>query len=270
MERFTIAHSHSTFLTGDHSLRNILWKTMSYPTRFVADYYMACSKEAGLDRFGKKVIESDSFKVVKNGIRIKRFAVSKEKRKIIRKEYGIGNNQFVIGHAGRFDSAKNQAYVIRIFNEIAKNNADCVLMLVGDGITKKSLEKRVESLNIAERVIFTGTKSNIEDYYSAMDMFVFPSLQEGLGMVAIEAQASGLMVIASDEVPQLADLNVGLFKQLPLEREVKKWMFEILEEKRKERERELINQKLEKSDYDISIVANELEKFYLDRSITRR
>ena len=130
---------------------------------------------------------------------ISRFVFDEKKRTEMRQELGI-NNEYVIGHVGRFNLQKNHEYLLRIFKEVRVRVPDAKLLLLGDGELFSSIKKLAEEFEIADSVIFAGVHKDVEDYYQAMDIFVLPSLFEGLPVTGIEAQYSGLPCLFSDEI----------------------------------------------------------------------
>ncbi|MEF9985347.1 MAG: glycosyltransferase family 1 protein [Clostridia bacterium] len=198
-----IAHSHSTNNSG-----NILYKM--YKNIFkklinkVSTVKLACSKESAEWLFQK---EAKKAKVILNGIEIDNFLYREGFKKEIRLRYNIPFDSFVVGHVGRMETVKNHKYLIDIFNEYFKKNNNSFLLLVGDGSLRKELEEKVQSLNIAKNVIFAGNVFDTFKYYSSMDIFVFPSLYEGLPLTLIEAQANGLPCIISENITKEIILN---------------------------------------------------------------
>ncbi len=220
--RYTIAHSHGTKDVTDSILHRIVWCTCSYPTRYIADHFFACSVEAGKDRYGKQVVGSDRFEVLPNAIDCRKFVFSQVKRDMIRDEYGLGN-AFVIGHVGRFMPQKNHEQLIDIFDCLHRKIPDSKLLLLGEGPLKASIQNKCHEKGLDDAVIFAGVHDNIEDFYSAMDVFFFPSAWEGLGIVVVEAQVAGLPCIVSDTVPRLADIGAGLFEEVSLDKADEEW-----------------------------------------------
>ena len=197
-----IAHSHSTGGRGE-KVKNIakaILKTQSnrYPTeRF------ACSRFAGEWLFGRK----EPFELVYNAIDLNRFWFSGQMRSKVRQQLGFDDGQFIVGHVGRFTPQKNQGFLIEAFEKLAELRDDAMLVLVGTGEGEKAAKEAVLELGIAERVRFLGQRDDVADLYQAFDVFTLPSLYEGLGIVAIEAQAAGLPCLVSDAVPSEANIT---------------------------------------------------------------
>lgn len=258
---YTIAHSHNT--NNIVSMKGKLYSLFSYPTRHIADFFFGCSNDAGVDRFGEKVVSSKKFKVINNAIKVQDFMFSKSVRAMKRMEFSL-NEKFVIGHIGRFNTQKNHTFLIDIFKKVHEKNDNAILMLVGDGSLRNDMERRIASLGLRENVIFTGVRSDIEDLLQAMDIFVFPSLFEGLGIVTVEAQASGLPCIVSDVIPKEAFVT-NLVESISLESSINTWVDTILKYS-KDYERVNTYKEIKSNGYDIYDTVNWLESFYLKRS----
>lgn len=258
---FTIAHSHNTFNT-EKSLKNFVYSLISYPTRYISDFFFACSEQAGIDRYGKNIINSSKFKVINNAINAKEFSYCEKTRKVIREQLGV-KDRFVIGHIGRFSSQKNHKKLIEIFKEINKIDKKAILLLVGDGELKQQIENKVIELGLRENVIFAGVRTDISNIVQAMDIFVFPSLYEGLGMVVIEAQAAGLPCIVSDAIQKEAYVT-NFVKSISLKSDLDTWISEILNY-RNGYERKNNYYDIKTKGYDIDNTVEWIENFYLQR-----
>lgn len=207
---FCIAHSHNT--NPSLSLPEIGFRLFSYPTRYIADYYLACSREAGVDRFGRAVVTSDRFSVLNNGIDVKHYKFSSKTRSSMRRNLGIAPEQKAICHIGRFSDEKNHEFLLKAFAKCDCGEFDGRLFLIGRGPLRNDMEQLAAELNIHDKVVFLGVRSDIPDLLMAMDLFVFPSKWEGLGIAAIEAQASGLPCILSPALPDMAVCSPYAYK----------------------------------------------------------
>lgn len=207
-----IVHSHCT---GVMSLSYRLSKLLgNLIIKRCATDYCACSVEAAEWKFPKSVI-NEKLVVVNNGINLDVFCFKSEVRKKYRSKIGLNDNDFCIGNVGRFSTQKNHKFLLEVFKNIKQKNTNSKLLLVGDGELRPEIEAQIELLGINDSVIMIGEVTNVADYMQAMDVFVFPSLWEGLGLVGVEAQATGLPVIASNEVPKTMDVT-GTVKFLQL------------------------------------------------------
>lgn len=194
----TIIHSHST--SNGKGLSSFVKRLMQFPLRYQADYFFGCSKEAGEWLFGKKVVESSKYHVLKNAIDTEKYKFNEESRAQYREKLRLGNKLTYV-HVGRFHPSKNHTFLLNLFAEIHKRNPNTVLLLVGDGPLHSSIQTQIEELCLQDDVLLLGSRDDIPEILHAADCFLFPSLWEGFGMVAVEAQATGLPCICSDMVP---------------------------------------------------------------------
>lgn len=253
----TIAHSHNS-KPDKINAKNTLYKLFSIKTRSVADYFIGCSIKAGQYRYGKKIVNSDRFTVLKNAIDTPKFAYDEKTRSEVRNEFNLTDN-YIIGHIGRFNTVKNHTFLIDILAELVKKDNRVVAMLVGGGDLQPQIEEKVKKLNLRDNVIFTGVRSDANRLLQAMDCFVFPSLYEGLPVTLIEAQAAGLPCIVSDVITKEVQITEQV-KYLPLD-DPKKWCDAIAKEKAniiRLNSTEIISE----SGYDIHDTAEWLTDFY--------
>lgn len=195
-----IIHSHTDRL--DNSKYTLAVPIISRVTVLMATDYWACSKAAGDFFFGKK-----QYRIINNTIKTKQFAFDENNRARIRKKLNIEDNQLVIGHTGRFTYQKNHAFLIKVFSEIHHIQPESKLLLIGDGPLKKDIQQAVSTLKLTNAVIFAGIQSDISSYLSAMDTFFLPSHYEGFCISLLEAQANGLLCLASEVIPNEVKLT---------------------------------------------------------------
>ena len=257
-----IAHSHSSYLS-DMGLRKAfkLWSRSHLNAQ--CTHFFACSTEAGVFQFGKKLVEDGKLTVLQNGIDTSKYKFRQETRDRVRQEMGL-RDSLVIGHVGRFDPPKNHSFIIDIFKEIAALRPDAKLLLIGDGKLRPHIEEKAASLGLTNKVIFTGIRSDVNELMMAMDLFLFPSLYEGLGIVAVEAQSTGLPVLASTAVPRAAALTPNVYF-MPLEQSPREWAQKAISMVRTSSE---YNRTKEASavaaqGYDIKLCAQQLQEFYI-------
>ncbi len=201
-----IAHSHSTSNpkeTKKNIIKNIL---RVFSKKYATDYY-ACTQLAGEFQFGKKSSSRNEIKILPDAIDLESFKFDEVARKRIRKEFGYNDSDYVIGNVGRLDSAKNQLFLIDAFAKAKKENQNIKLLIIGEGKLREKIINKIDKLNLQKDIRVENCRKDINKCYSAMDIFAFPSIYEGFGMAAIEAQSVGLHVIASVNVPQ--DANIG-------------------------------------------------------------
>lgn len=254
-----IAHSHST--SNKKEWKKTLLKDMLRPfSKVYATDYFACTEHAGRWLFGNKTFNQGKVTVVNNGIDINQFAFNEKIRNEVRKELGYRDTDLIIGHIGRFMKQKNHDFLIDIFNELHKENENYKLMLVGQGPLMEEIKEKVKNIDLTDSVKFLGQRTDANRLYQAMDLFLFPSLYEGLGMVMIEAQCSGLPCVASTEVPDIAKVTNNV-EFIDLKDSLGNWNNSINELIKKDRQTDL--DEIRKSGYDIEIEANKLELKYI-------
>lgn len=183
--------------------------------------YLACSQLAGSSIFGNK-----KFEILKNCIDTKRFQFNPIARDLKRKELNVDNDTIVIGSVGRAEQQKNPLFALECFKEYLKKRPNSIYIWIGNGSLLNEMEKFIDRNDLNEKVKLLGVKDRIEDWYSAMDLFFLPSKFEGLGIVYIEAQASGLPVLTSTEVPEDIELS-RLINKLDLNISVFEWAQKI-------------------------------------------
>ena len=204
-----IVHSHNGFVDLPSFLKPIIPLTMKYE-RFKLSHLpiirWACSDRAAEWMFGK----NKQYEFIKNGINAEKFKFSNSVRESVRKELGLHSSDYCIGHIGRFDPQKNHEYLIKIFIQYSKIDKDAKLLLAGPLLNEaivNSVKKEIAENNIADRVIFLGPRNDADRLYQAMDVFILPSLYEGLPIVGVEAQDSGLPCLFSDKISKQVSVN---------------------------------------------------------------
>ena len=195
---YTIIHSHST--SNGSGLSAIVKDLLQRPVRYQADALFACSSDAGRWLFGKRALLSEKYHYLPNAIDIDQYAYNVESRYLIRSRLGIPNDSVVFGHVGRLHESKNHEFLLSVFAEAATRYQEPVLMLVGDGPAREQITQIVARLNLADKVILLGNRSDVPELLSAMDCFLFPSKWEGLPVTVVEALASGLPCLISDRI----------------------------------------------------------------------
>jgi glycosyltransferase involved in cell wall biosynthesis len=183
----------------------------------------------------------------------------------IRTELGIPTDAIVVGHVGRFWEQKNHTFLIDILVELAKREPKVRLLLVGEGPLRSVIEQRVVQARVADKVIFAGARPDVPQLMlGAMDVFVFPSLYEGLGLVGIEAQAAGLPFVLSDTIPEEISVVPSLIRRLSLSQPAREWAETILSinRKRPSSSQEYALSLIEKTPYNIDYNVKLLESMY--------
>lgn len=254
----TIAHARSAGV--DPGLKGAMTRFLRKNLGKKADVCLTCSRLAGEAVFGEKMVAAGRVTTVPNAIDAREFAFSEKKRNQKRAELGIGAQEFVIGHVGRFGHMKNHAFLLDVFAEICRKVPDSRLLLVGEGGLMDSVREKAASLGLSDRVIFTGNQAQVADFYMTMDFFVFPSIFEGLPGSVIEAQASGLRCLVSDSVTDEV-LITPLAQARSLSEGAAAWAQEVLA--RRDYERKQMAQAIKDAGFDVSDQVKFLEKLYL-------
>lgn len=252
-----IAHSHST--TNKKEWKKNLLKLFLRPfSKVFATDYFCCTEFAGRWLFGNKAYDQGKVYLLNNAIDLEKFKYDEKMRKLKRKELNIEEDTLVIGHIGRFMTQKNHTFLIDIFQEVHRQNNNSILLLVGQGPLMGEIKEKVKKIGLEKAVIFLGQREDVNELYQAMDVFLFPSLYEGLGMVLIEAQCSGLLCVASTEVPEVAKVTDKI-KFFSLNEPITNWVDAILNIKSN---RNWNIDDITKCGYNIEVEKNKLECKY--------
>ena len=245
-----IAHSHNTSI--DKDFKYPLKVYFKHQISKVANYYAACGQAAG-----KFLFPGKSFKFIPNAIEPDNFLFNEQIRQEYRTKLGFTAKNFVIGHVGRLSYQKNHKFLIKVFDEVHKKEPNARLVLVGVGEKEKVIRKQVHELQLDKYVQFLGKRNDVAKLYQAFDVFVMPSLFEGIPVVGIEAQFSGLPIVFSDKVPkEVAFTDQCTF--LSLNESFNNWASVILRKKRNSSNNIISNL------YDIRYAVTILENYYMN------
>lgn len=256
-----IAHSHST--TNKKEKKKNLLKQMLRPfSKLFATEYMCCSELAGRWLFGNKKYDNGEVYLLNNAIDLEFFQFNEKIRKEKRKELKINNDMLVIGHIGRFVEQKNHKFLIDIFNELHKKEKNSILLLAGQGPLMNEIEEKVESLGLKDSVKFLGQRNDVNELYQVFDVFLLPSLYEGLPVVGVEAQASGNLCYLSDNMTKETKvLDSTIF--MNLSNNAEEWADNILKDVRTYKKHDT-KKEVSKYGFNIKNEVNKLEKKYLE------
>jgi len=255
-----IAHSHLSDLGVDLKLP-FRW----YARRCMKDYptqYFACSQDAGKWLFGKSLAGTKQLNLLNNAVNIEDYAYQAETRKKARRELGV-EDCLVLGHVGRFTKQKNHHFLLDVFKVVHHANPNSVLLLAGEGNLKQAIEQKAAKLGLQAAVKFLGVRNNIPELMQAFDLFVFPSLFEGLPVVLIEAQAAGLKCIVSAAITADADIT-GRVEFVSLRKSPVVWAKRILASSFRHEDTSAI---LRSRGYDASVMAKWLADYYMDHAM---
>ena len=252
---YAIAHSHNT---GG----SLSYQIFAYPTRFVADHFFACSKAAGISRYGKQ-IGNDKARctVLKNAIDAKQFVYNESVRKQMRDALGIQDNALVVGHVGQFREQKNHAFLLDIFQKVQEAAPESFLLLIGDGDLRPQIEKSINEKGLQSSVILAGSRNDVWSYYQAMDVFVMPSHYEGLPVSMVEAQAAGLPCVVSTNVPAESAIT-DLVRFVSLEDGAANWYKQVMNHAKTPRQNMLAQ--IREAGFDIRSTAQWLTDYYIN------
>lgn len=259
--KIRIAANHST-ANMRYEFKKSIVKYLVRPTASIlATNYAACSKYAGEWCFGKRTLESGKIKIIHNAIDLSSFNYSEDIRQNVRKKMNW-DRRFVIGHAGRFTEQKNHKFMVEIFARIHKKLPEALLVFAGDGHLIDDIKVQVEKLGLTNSVQFLGVRFDMNELMQGMDIFLFPSLYEGLGNVITEAQAVGLRSVVSDVVPNEVKMT-ELVDFISLNKSVEFWADAILKYKDGYVHRNR-HDDLKRAGYEIKSAARDLEKYYFE------
>lgn len=265
-----IAHSHTSLLNVNMNPFSEKRNSLSFIFKFFAqnilklkltsyaNFYFSCSNKAGVWLYGEK--NKNLIQIINNAINTEKYIYNHENAQLIRNELNI-KNEIIIGHVGNFVPEKNHQFILDVFVEVKKINECSKLILVGGG-DKTILEKNTKEKGLDEDVIFLGTRDDVPNLLMAFNVFLFPSTNEGLPVTLIEAQASGLNIVASDEITKEIDIT-GLINFISLNKSPKYWAKKLLENV--EYKRTDTKNKIIKGGYDIKNNALILQDFYCNQ-----
>lgn len=249
-----VAHSHSASQDKNLKYPIKLWYKRSIP-RYATDLF-ACGRNAGDWMFG-----GAPYRTLNNAIDVAAYRCDAAKRAAVRHRLGFAD-ELVIGHVGRFNPPKNHPFLLEIFSALLKKEPNAILLLVGGGDDMPKIQAKARELGITGHVRFLGVRSDVADLMQAMDVFVFPSLYEGLPVTMVEAQASGLPCIISDKVTEECIITSGLVDVMPLSASADAWADKILEKRAIPRTDH--SEEVAAHGFDITAEAIKLQEFYLE------
>lgn len=246
--------SHSHFAYAETNVKTFIYKGLG---KIFSNRYMACTEDAAKYLFGKNI---KNVYILKNAIDIKKFKFDEEVREKVRESLKL-TDKYVIGNVGRFTEQKNHEFLIDIFYEVQKTRENVILLLIGEGELKDKIQNKIKTLEIENKVIILENSQNINKLMMAMDVFLFPTLFEGLGIVLIEAQATGLRCVSSDRVPREELKITNNIEFLSLFDDKITWSSKVLEDNNEQRDCVQIK-KFEEKGYSIEKEVNKLKEYY--------
>lgn len=253
--KIVIAHAHNA--SNDKGiLKTVLHNINKHFIPIFSNRYVACSEKAGEWFFSKNIRKSNNYHIINNSVDVDKFKFDINSRIKLRRELKVNDNTLVIGHVGRFNKQKNHYFMINIAKELRKANLDFKLLLIGTGPMKQEIENKVREDNLENNIILLGQKLNVNEFMSAMDIFILPSIYEGLPIVAIEAQAAGLQcVLSSNITTEVVDTENVTFLDI---NSIEEWCNCIL----KMKENNVLDRKVKIKKFNIKYTIDELLKIY--------
>ena len=230
-----IAHHHQAYTAQEpvegpktrlvslpnHLVKNFLCFLFRIPCLLFATHWLACGEAAAINGWGKRAVQNGKVTILPNAIDSERFKFSESVRRNIRAKYGITDDDFVIGHVGRFFPEKNHKFIIELFSEYLQLHNRCKLLLVGNGPLQAEIQDLVKQKSLEDKVVFAGLQKDVVGFYSSMDVLLLPSTREAFPMTLVEAQYNGLPCIVSSAVPKETAITDNVYP-LPID-EVKPW-----------------------------------------------
>ena len=253
-------HSHNSSMDNENGIKKIIMDLFKKLIPIISDYNLACSDLAAQFMFPSQILKEKKFTVIKNAIDVEKYRFSEEVRSEYRKKLNVENN-LVIGHIGRFMPQKNHKFLIDIFSEIYKKRSDAILILIGNGELFDNIKQYVEKKQLSKVVRFYGTTNEVPQILQAMDCFLFPSFFEGLPVVGVEVQASGLPFVLTDTITKEVNFS-DLVNYLSLEDEPEKWADCVIKCSELKRNRSEYPEIVKKAGFDISEETKKLTSLY--------
>ena len=259
LNRHSIIHTHSqNFYSG---LEHLIFKAFSFPLRFAGDYFFACSEEAAIETFGRNILNNKHYSTLRNAIDLSHLHCTNTEHFKAKETNGL-KNYAVFGHIGRFIPEKNHDFLLRSFRDLKKMLPNAILLLAGRGPLETAIKEKASLLDISDSVIFLGVCDDVAQLLKSVDVFVFPSVNEGLGLAAIEAQAAGATCLLSTGVPELA--SVVFSKRIPLDLGPQIWAKYLAEAFRQsyKNDRSTTSLALSNAGFDIYKVTQQISTLY--------
>lgn len=257
--KIRILHSHSSKQSG--SKLNIIahrWNMLHLGS--IATHYFACSDLAARWLFGRKIVYKREYTLINNGVSLDKFNYNSHLRYETREKLEISNETKVVGHVGQISYPKNHDFLIEIFKKILLVNKDCILVLVGEGSLKDTISKKIIQEGLSKNIKMLGERSDINNLLNAMDIFVFPSLYEGLPVALVEAQATGLKCIVSSSITRRVNIT-DLITYYDLMKSPEQWAAETVNSW--DYSRKSASTQIKKSEFDIESVTAHISELYI-------
>lgn len=260
-----ILHSHN-FIPGKNGFKEKLKNRLKEQVARYGDVYLACSRGAAKWIFPDQLVAENKVVIIPNGIDTQNFRYTAEKRKTFRDSLGLGDG-LLIGNIGRFQKQKNHFFMLKVLLNVVQRNPDAKLLLIGDGELRQQVEEETRKLGLEGYVLFLGERKDIPEFLAAIDVFILPSVHEGLPISAIEAQTSGTRVLLADTITTETDVT-GRVVYLPIEgnEAVRQWVEVVLSNSEDNLDRGQQAETVKQSGYDVSVCKQKMKNTYLGAS----
>lgn len=259
-----VIHSH---MAGGHYsfVKNLYAPIGRSIAKKVATHYFGCGIDACKSMWGEKTFSQGKCYVLNNAIDIEKFRFNSDVRKDVRKEMGW-ENHFVVVNVGRFVEQKNHQFLIDVFHSLTEQRKDSLLVLIGEGPLKDNIEQKVKRLKIEEKVIFLGLRDDVARLMNGADVFLLPSLFEGLPIVSVEAQTNGLPIVMSEGVTRESGIT-DIASFVSFDSPMKVWVNALLKEHSDKRNN--YASKVQMKNFDLTLEAAKLRNFYINGSLSK-
>jgi glycosyltransferase EpsF len=267
--KIRVSHSHTTLDNHNSILKRIYICFMRILIGVFSTNFVACSKTAAEYLFGKRIVYSSKYTYLPNYIEYSKI-INVNLERNIKEELKIKKNEKVIGHIGRFIDAKNHHFLVEVIGKMIDKDDKIRAILIGDGVLKNDIELKVKKMGLENKIFFLGLRDDIPELLSCMDLFVFPSIYEGLGLALLEAQAAGLPCLVSEAIQPEGDLQIGLVKKLNLSEGSDKWSsmgLEVLNSR--QLDKKIILNGFEENGYLLKDILSKLSKIYKIKSLEK-
>jgi len=257
-----ISHAHTTKDYSKSLIKRLYISIMRGLIKGFSTNFLSCSDAAGEYLFGYSTLKYDRYCKLPNYIDYERF-INNEGSSYIRKKLEINNDDILIGNVGRFIHAKNHNFLINLMSNLVRINPKFKCILIGDGDLRGLIEEKIKKLNLENNIHLLGIRDDVNNILKEIDLFILPSTYEGLGLVLLEAQASGVPCLTSTAIQPEADLQLGLLKRLNLEASIEIWsntVIKMLEQSKVDKL--LIKRTFEFQGYKIQDIKGKLYKLY--------
>ena len=265
---YVISHSHNADPRWNRFGNRLRKKIKNYANALLrkyikqkSDVLLACSNEAAEYLFGTEVFTSEKYHQINNAICVDDYLYNPNVRQSIRKGFKISDSTIVLAGVGRLSHQKNPIFLLEVFRAFHELYQDSLLWIIGDGVLKAEVQKRIIELNLADSVVLFGQRKDVNQLMQAMDIVVLPSLYEGLGIVSIEAQCAGLQVYLSDECSHGSDIT-DLIHFIPLGKGPQQWALDIKNNWDQRENRKYMRDEISEKGYNIVDESRRFERIY--------